>query len=139
MPEFREEVRFRYLGVQKIHNVETDVIALAQIPGRSIPGFIKMEAHTLPMLQQGFAWIDRETGHILKIRTELLAPIPEIEMQQLTSSIEFSAVHITGVHEIFWLPRQVDVRMNWHQRCGGELHKYSNYRLFTATIRILPQ
>ena len=41
------------------------------------------------MLLQGIAWIDQSDFRIVRLRTDLLAPQPEIQVQRQTASILF--------------------------------------------------
>ncbi|WP_263410943.1 hypothetical protein [Terriglobus tenax] len=137
----REELhhqRYRYLGTQKVHGQVTNVLAFAQVPERvSNPGVIQTTQGPVPMLQQGIVWIDEQTGQILRIRTDLLAPVPQIQAESISSTVEFSAVRLPGLEELLWLPKHVDLTWTIQGQYGGEIHRYSRYRLYKAKIRIL--
>ncbi|NUQ29822.1 MAG: hypothetical protein HOQ35_15090 [Acidobacteriaceae bacterium] len=138
VPGVLEEQRFRYLGTQRIHGRQTAVIAFTQVPGRvKIPGVIRGMAGDVPMLQQGLVWVDEETSRILRIRTDLLTPLPQINTTRLTSTVEYSEVHLPGLDEKLWLPRRVELLWTMNARNGGEIHRYSNYRLYKANVRII--
>ncbi|HTH54384.1 MAG TPA: hypothetical protein VL495_10555, partial [Edaphobacter sp.] len=85
-PGNRSESTFRYLGTQKIDGRATEVIAFAQIPDKvRKPSLLDTGAGTIPLLYQGFAWIDAENFHILRLRTDLRAPLPELNLKRITS------------------------------------------------------
>lgn len=130
---------FRYLGKETIHRHHTSVIAFAQDPARVIdPGVIQLASGRTPLLYQGIAWVDDETSRILRIRTDLLAPLPAINLQQVTSIVSFSEVKIPQFETPLWLPRKVEISWNLGGTRLGEIHQYSAYHLFRATSRILP-
>jgi len=138
VPGVLEEQRFRYLGTQRIHGRQTAVIAFTQVPERvKIPGVIRGMVGDVPMLQQGLVWVDEETSRILRIRTDLLTPLPQINTTRLTSTVEYSEVHLPGLDEKLWLPRRVELLWTMNARNGGEIHRYSNYRLYRANVRII--
>jgi len=138
VPGVVEEQRFRYLGTQKVHGRQTEVVAFTQVPERvKVPGVIRGADGDVPMLQQGLVWVDEETSRILRIRTDLLMPLPQINTTRLTSTVEYSEVHLPGLEERLWLPRRVELLWTMNARNGGEIHRYSNYRLYKADVRII--
>jgi hypothetical protein len=46
------------------------------------------------MLTQGIAWIDKESFHIVRMRSDLLAPQPEIGLEEQTTKVDFSEVKL---------------------------------------------
>lgn len=132
------ESRFRLLGTQRTHGHDTLVIGFAQIPGSiEHPGKILSERGSVPMLLQGVAWIDRTDFRILRIRTDLLAPQPEIEYQEQTSSLAFGQVHIADLDLVLWLPQTVDAEMEASGQHLSEQHLYSKYRLYQSKTKII--
>ena len=130
---------FRYLGKETIHRHPASIIAFAQDPALVIePGVIQLASGRTPLLYQGIAWVDDETSRILRIRTDLLAPLPAINLQQVTSVVNFSEVKIPQLETPLWLPKKVEITWNLGGNRLGELHQYSAYHLFRATSRILP-
>ena len=138
VPGVVEEQRFRYLGTQKIRGRQTAVVAFTQVPERvKVPGVIRGMDGDVPMLQQGLVWVDEETSRILRIRTDLLTPLPQINTTRLTSTVEYSEVRLPGLDEKLWLPHRVELLWTMNARNGGEIHRYSSYRLYKANVRII--
>ncbi len=139
VPANQGESSFRYLGTQKVEKRPTYVVAFAQDPKLvKAPGFIEVESGRVPLLYQGVIWIDQETYRIVRMRTDVLAPLPTIKLWQATSTVEFSEVTIPTFDARLWLPKTVEITWDLNGTRLGELHKYSNYRLFAATSRIVP-
>ncbi len=139
VPSNVPESHFRYLGRQNVNRHATFVVGFAQDPKLvKMPGVIRMESGPVPLLYQGVAWIDQETFKIVRIRTDLLAPLPQIKLQQASSTVDFSEVTIPKFDARLWLPKRVEITWDLNGTRLGELHRYSKYRLFTATYRIVP-
>jgi len=137
-PFNRREATFRYLGEQKLDGRATLVLAFAQKPESVMrPGLFRYQDKTAPMFLQGVAWVDASDFRILRIRTELLSPVPEVSLQQLSADIQFVETRISGVSAILFLPHDVDVISAVGGGTLREHHSYSNYRLFRAQSRIL--
>jgi len=132
------ESRFRYLGQQQTDGHSTYVIGFAQIPGEvESPGLIVTDRESVPMLFQGIAWIDQSDYRIVRLRTDLLAPLPAISVQRQTANMLFGPVRIPTLELTLWLPQVVDVEMESRGQILQEQHKYSKYRLYKAQSKIV--
>ena len=131
--------RFRYLGEQRIGKRSTFVVAFAQTPGaQSHPGEISVpQGGTIPTLYQGVAWIDESDFRILRLRTDLLAPQPQVGLKQLTATIQFGSVRIAKLEAQLWLPLEVKLDVDANGQILQELHRYSQYRLYKANTKIV--
>jgi hypothetical protein len=132
------ESRFRYLGQQQMGGHSTCVIGFAQIPGSTeSPSRIQAGSESIPMLLQGIAWVDQSDFRIVRLRTDLLAPQPEIQVQKQTANILFGPVRIARLDSELWLPQAVNLEMEAKGQFFQEQHKYSKYRLYQAKSRIV--
>lgn len=68
----------------------------------------------------------------------MLAPLPELNLKRVTSNIEYTQVHIHELAEPLWLPREVEVLWETNGGEDGEVHRYSKYQLFRASIKLRP-
>src|SRR5215831_10259206 len=89
-PSNRTRVTYRYLGEQKRDGHRTLVVAFAQKPALVLlPAVFRYQDKTAPMFLQGIAWVDPADSRILRLRTDLLSPVPEVSLQRLTADIQF--------------------------------------------------
>jgi hypothetical protein len=138
-PGNRSESSFYYLGTGKMEGHSSFVVAFAQRPGQvREPSLFQTCCQTIPLLFQGIAWIDAHNFHIVRLRTDLLAPLPELSLARLTSNIEYGEVHIPDLAQPLWLPKEVEVLWQTNHQDEGEVHRYSRYQLFRATAKISP-
>jgi hypothetical protein len=141
VPDHWSESRFRYLGEEKINGHDTFVLAFAQIPERvSTPGAIENAGGgSSQFFLQGLAWIDRNGYEIVRLHTDLLAPLhgDYVHLRELRSGIVFLPVTIAERNLTLWLPSKVEVLWEMHNQAGAEIHVYSKYRLFTVTSKII--
>ena len=133
------ETEFRYLGRQLVDARDTYVVGFAQIPGAvESPGRIVSGRDSLPMLLQGVAWIDPVDYRIVRLRTDILAPLREIDFEKQTTVIQFGAVRIAEHDLELWLPVNVEIEMEARSQVFEDKYSYSNYRLFEVKSRITP-
>ena len=138
VPTNLRESHFRYLGRQKIDHHDTMVVAFAQDPDRAtmLPT-VQIANNACRYLVQGILWIDQSLFEIVRLRTDLLAPLTAMRLTQLRSELRFSEVKIPARNLILWMPSEVKIFWQGKDDAGLELHRYSNYRLFGATSRII--
>src|ERR1035437_7894751 len=73
------EFRFRYLGQQDKGGRKTYVLAFAQDPARvSSPALFQSEGKVAPFYYQGILWVDQSSFDVVRLRTDLLAPLKDL-------------------------------------------------------------
>ena len=133
------EFRFRYLGQQSVDGRKTFVVAFAQKPDQvSVPAHFVWGGKRVPVFYQGVLWIDQSTSNIALIRTDLLGPLPSLQLERLTTELHFSSVHIHDLGENFWLPRELHIVVQQSKAAAEEDHRYSDYHLYRASVRMVP-
>jgi hypothetical protein len=137
-PSNRSESIFRYLGQQRIDGHKSFVIAFAQKPGsvRS-PGELQFQGKLIPILYQGIAWVDESDSRIIRLRTDLLAPLEGAHLRRLTADIHFGDAQIAESPSPLWLPREVQVISDVNGQIFGERHIYSDYRAYLVQSKIV--
>jgi hypothetical protein len=137
-PSNRSESNFRYLGQQKVEGHPCLVLAFAQKPGSvRLPGEVRAENKSIPVYYQGIAWVDPGDFRILRLHTDLLSPVTDLSLTQITSEIQFSNAQVAGFPSSLWLPRAVLVTIRVKGHTFHEKHGYSHYRSFQAHSRML--
>jgi hypothetical protein len=137
--------RFRYLGEQKVDGRETYVVAFAQIPGEStLTVTLRGPRGKFEMLTQGIAWVDEESFHVVRMRTDLLTRQPESGLEKQTTKVDFGEVRLADIDTPYWLPRDVhvDVKLGRTAERFVELefrneHRYTDYRRYRVTTKIV--
>ena len=137
-PSNRVRATYRYLGEEKMDGHRVLVLAFAQKPASvSLPALFRYQSKTAPLFLQGVAWVDPSDFRILRLRTDLLAPVPEVSLHRWTADIQFGATRIEQVPVPLQLPRKVSVTTVVGGEIIREVHEYSDYRLFRAQSRVV--
>lgn len=132
-PIYQTEATFRLLGRQKIDGRDTFVVAFAQRPEKArLNGVFKMGETSMPTFSQGLAWVDSESYEILRMRTDLLKPLPDVRLEKETTEIDFGENHFKSIAQAFWLPRAVQVSVDWNGKSLRNKHAYSDFKLFNV-------
>jgi hypothetical protein len=136
--DFRSDSRFRYLGREVVGSRNTYVVAFDEKPGqaRSVDS-ASGPWGKVDLLVQGIAWVDQDSSQIVRIRTDLLAPHPEIGLEQQTTEVSFEEIHLLDVPEPLWLPSSVRVDARFQGKNLRNDHRYTNYRRYRVASRML--
>src|SRR5450631_2577403 len=135
-----DESRFRYLGRQRMEGHATAVLVFAQTAGKvKFPGQVKFEGTSIPVLFQGIVWVDESDFRIVRLRTDLLSPRPDLYLRTLTSEVLFSEVriHAPEATDPLWLPREATITWDFRGRVVQQVHRYSDFRLYRAKSKIV--
>lgn len=140
-PDFRSESTFRYLGEQVLDSRNAFVVVFAQQPGkaRSLNRISIGNRSSVPVLLQGIAWIDQSNYQILSLRTDLLAPRPDLDLSTQTTEVTFAEFRLPDVPSPLWLPRKVTVSSEYKGHAYFNQHLYSDYQRFRVAVKMLPQ
>jgi hypothetical protein len=137
-PPNRRQATFRYLGEQKMDGQRTLVLAFAQKPQSVLfPALFSSKDKTIPVFLQGVAWVSTSDFRILRLRTDLLSPLPEVSLHRFTTDTRFVPTRIEEVALVLWLPRDVMVTSEVGGATFREDHTYSEYRLFRVQSRVV--
>ncbi|MGH9352317.1 MAG: hypothetical protein ACRD2G_09180 [Terriglobia bacterium] len=139
LPSVQPESRFRYLGTQQINKQPTFVVGFAQRPGWvAFPTYFVLNQTSTPCLYQGVAWIDQSGFRIVRLRTDLLAPRPDVDLRKMSTVVSFGAARIAQVPSPLWLPVKAEVAVDDGGYSFKNVHRYSRYQLFRTQVRFLP-
>jgi len=129
--------RFRYLGNAMLGSRETYVLAFAQRPGEvNFATVMKVGAKEALMPTQGILWVDKSNFQILRMRSDLLAPNSDIELEQRTTDVILAAVRLQDVPNPLWLPSDTDVYIEIAGQRFRNLHHHTNYRRYRVSVKI---
>jgi VWFA-related protein len=134
----QSQSRFRYLGNEMLGSRETYVLAFAQRPGEV--NFATVMAGTggedADMPTQGILWVDKSNFQILRMRSDLLVPNSEIQLDQLTTDVNLGEVRLQNVPDPLWLPSEVDVYIEIGGQKYQNVHHYKDYRRYRVSVKI---
>jgi tetratricopeptide (TPR) repeat protein len=132
-PQYQPQAEFRYLGRQKVNGRDAYLVAYAQRPARAqLTGAFKSGDTSVTTFSQGLAWIDPRTYQITRLRSDLLRPVQELNLQRETTEIAYGEVHFKDKAAVYWVPQQVTVTVDWSSKHLRNEHRYSEFKLFNV-------
>ncbi len=111
LPPVLAAARFRYLGQETNSGLRCHIVAFAQKPGyATIVGWVSHGGGMVCVLYQGIAWIDEVSLRIVRLRTDLLAPRPDIGLERQTNELYLGETRLPQHASLLWLPSKSSSR-----------------------------
>jgi tetratricopeptide (TPR) repeat protein len=134
-PISQPSVDYRYLGRQEWAGRPVYVVGFAQRPGEAAPmGVFRSTARqsSARVYVQGVAWISGDQFQIVRLRTDLLEPIPDAGLNRQTSEIDYRPYQFLINGRSYLLPSRVTVSIDWFKRRLRNEHIFSRFWLFNV-------
>jgi tetratricopeptide (TPR) repeat protein len=84
---------------------------------------------------KGRAWISADNFQIVRMETDMVAPMPQIRLIAEHTAIEYGPVKFHKDNVNMWLPQSAEVYFAWKGRQVHRRHSFSNYLLFAVEDR----
>ena len=81
---------------------------------------------------KGRAWIAASSGEVLRIETDLVSPIPQIDLQLEHMVIDYAPVEFPTRQVRLWLPRSTDIYLAYRGHHYQRTHTFSRFQLFSV-------
>jgi hypothetical protein len=108
-------------------------IAFKSKPGQRSLSAIKLQDRFYPIDWEGFAWIQENTGRVVRIDAKLASPMEDIGLSELRAEVDYKMMPLPNNTEGYQLPARVTVSLRTPKRQWRNVHDYSAYKLFTVT------
>lgn len=79
---------------------------------------------------KGHAWIAAEGNEILRLQTDLVAPVPEIHLQMEHLDISYAPVEFGKPKFRVWLPESASMEISYRGHRYQRVHTFSHFQLF---------
>jgi len=81
----------------------------------------------------GTAWVDPETGNILRIEAGIGSTLEDIGMKTLQSSVRFAPVVFSKDQPTYWFPTEAWVEVETPKQHWRNAHRFTGYKQFSVS------
>ena len=134
-PDSQSDVDFRYLGRQEVAGQTAHVLGFAQRPADATAlGVFRSTSRqgAAAVYVQGVVWISADQFQVMRMRTDLLQPLVEAELNRQTSEIDYRPYRFLTRSKSYFLPSRVTVSIEWRGRRLRNEHIFSRFWLFNV-------
>jgi tetratricopeptide (TPR) repeat protein len=90
------------------------------------------EGQSRPVAMKGRAWIAVDSYQLVRLETDLIAPLPEIQLYADHTIIDYGPVHFRGGSTELWLPTSGEVFFHWKNHRIHRRHTFDKFLLFSV-------
>jgi tetratricopeptide (TPR) repeat protein len=92
----------------------------------------RVNAKSYAISLRGRAWIAADTFQIVSLETDLVSPVPQIQLRAEHVAIEYMPVKFVSHHQQLWLPESADIYFDYGNRRMHRRHHFRDYMLFAV-------
>ncbi|MGB9512562.1 MAG: tetratricopeptide repeat protein [Candidatus Acidiferrum sp.] len=85
---------------------------------------------SFPVALKGRAWISADNYQVVRMETDMVAPMPQIRLLAEHTDIEYGPVNFRRDNVNLWLPHSAEVYFAWRGKQMHRRHSFTNYLLF---------
>jgi tetratricopeptide (TPR) repeat protein len=90
------------------------------------------EGPSRPVAMKGRAWIAADTYQLVRLETDLVSAVPEIQLYADHTIIEYGPVHFQSSETQLWLPTSAEVFFHWKNHRMHRRHSFDKFLLFAV-------
>ena len=130
-PQHIANFEFRCEGLADLHGVQAWQVHFQETfdPRKSFHA-IRVEGSVYPLPVKGRAWIAADNHEVLRLETDLVAPIPQIQLQVEHLEIAYAPVEFKKRNLQLWLPESATLYIGYHGKRYQRVHSFSRFQLF---------
>jgi len=92
----------------------------------------RVNTRSYPVSLRGRAWIAADTFQVVSLETDLVSPVPQIQLRAEHVSIEYMPVKFVSHNQELWLPESADIYFDYAHRRMHRRHHFRDYMLFAV-------
>lgn len=108
--------------VHFVHTRNTRSIAALALRGREYP-----------LELSGDAWVDPETGNILRMEAGIGSTLEDVGMKTMASAVRFAPVAFSKDQPVYWFPSEAVVEVETPKQHWRNTHRFIGYKQFSVT------
>jgi hypothetical protein len=134
--DYETSYTFESAGQESLDGVSFDKIHFVAVPGASSPAALQLRGQSYPLPLSGMLWIDSKTGAITKLMAAVDSSLSDLGLQGMRSEIHYALIQFHDPEEAYWMPVSAVIDVETPHQHWRNVHRFSNYRRFRATIRL---
>ena len=92
----------------------------------------KMGTTIYPVKLKGRAWITADKFQIVRIESEMVRPMPEINLLSEHQVVEYGPIRFEKKNTSLWLPKSAEIYFDFRQHRYYRRHSFDHYMLFSV-------
>jgi hypothetical protein len=141
-PYYVNSFEFTDAGVELLNGHNARKIRFQHIRNTRSIAALALRGREYPLEMSGTAWVDPETGNLLRIEAGIGSTLEDIGMKALQSQVTFAPVtfhqddlHQNDLHQnepVYWFPSEAVIEVETPKQHWRNTHRFSAYKQFSV-------
>lgn len=132
-PYYSAAFKFSTAGEEMLAGRLLQKVSFQHVPGMKSPAALALRGREYPLELSGTAWIDPETGSVVKIEAGIADTLQDVGLKALRSEIDFAPLKFADARQTYWFPTQARVEVETPRQHWRNLHQFTAYKKFSVT------
>jgi hypothetical protein len=132
-PYYFNGFEFSDAGSEMVNGHSARKIHFQHIPNTRSVAALALRGREYPLELSGTAWVDPQSGDILRIESGIASTLEDIGMKTLQSSVLFAPVVFSKDQPAYWFPADAVVEVETPKQHWRNTHHFSTYKQFAVT------
>ncbi|HKW75572.1 MAG TPA: hypothetical protein VJN64_08615, partial [Terriglobales bacterium] len=132
-PYYAAAFKFSLAGEESVGGRALQKVTFQHISGMKSPAALALRGREYPLELAGTAWIDAQTGSIVKLEADIADTLQDVGLKSLDSEIDFAPVSFSDSKQVYWFPTQARVEVETPKQHWRNLHQFTSYKKFSVT------
>ncbi|KAA6464766.1 hypothetical protein DYQ86_02040 [Acidobacteria bacterium AB60] len=115
-----------------IDGVAASTIRFTHIRGQRTLAALSLRNREFPLELKGTAWLDKNTGQVLRMESTLVDDMSDIGLRSLNVHVDYRYVQLTKNSAALTLPVLATVEVTTPKQHWRNTHKFTDYKIFGA-------
>lgn len=115
-----------------VNGIPTSTVLFKHIHGQRTLAALALRNREFPLELQGTAWLDKNTGEVLKMESNLIDDMSDIGLRSLKVHVDYRQIHLGGNTGTMTLPVLATVEVATPRQHWRNTHTFTDYKVFGA-------
>jgi hypothetical protein len=131
-PVYAAAFKFTLAGQDVVAGHPVEKVTFQHVAGMKSPAALALRGREYPLELMGTAWIDPDSGSIVKIEAGVADTLQDVGLKTLSSEIDFSPLTFADSKQPYWFPTQARVEVETTRQHWRNLHLFTGYKKFSV-------
>jgi hypothetical protein len=131
-PYYRDGFNFETGAEESVDGKPVIPIHFTHIPGRRTPAALALRGREYPLDLEGTAWLDKQTGDVVKVDAALLHDMSDVGLRSLHIHVEYKLANLNKATAPIALPARAVVDLTTPRQHWRNTHLFEDYKSFST-------
>jgi hypothetical protein len=132
-PYYSNGFEFTDAGNELIDGHNARKIRFQHIPNTRSVAALALRGREYALDLSGSAWVNPDTGDILRIEAGIGSTLEDIGMKTMQSSVHFAPVVFSKDQPAYWFPTEASIEVETPKQHWRNMHRFTGYKQFSVS------